>query len=487
MKRTGIVLLIVVAGIAIASYLVASGWSDGHDDTSPERSPFPKPHGIMLIVIDTLRADRLGCYGYERPTSPHLDKLARESVLFETVMAQSAFTLVSHKSLFTSQYPLELARATTNADLETLVALPDHRGYLVSTFRDLETPLLIDGLRAEGYGAAAFTDGVWMARGMGFEEYFDVYNDERGHLRMILPRAFRWLSANRDAPFFLFVHTFDTHAPYVCQEPFNSMFCPDHSRHISLARRCNQVNCGEPALMQIDLSEADIRAIGDHYDGQIACADTYLDKCFTALREMKLYDEMLLIVTSDHGESLGEHDQIGHGGLYLEQLMVPLIIKFPASWGVAPARIKEPVELVDVMATVYHVCGLGLPEGSAGRSLLPLLDGGSWSRRYLIAQTAHQEGRGGLTNAAKRAILEPGRWLLIHDATADAMELFDLQADPKGFAEVAEPKPPEGGRLLKTLMAQDPRGGQEEFTEAEAPELTEEQLRQLRSLGYIGD
>ena len=478
--------IFVLLALAVAGVL-GHGCSPREGDPSPRQKPFPKARGVMLIIIDTLRADRLGCYGYHRRTSPNLDNLARESVLFETVMAQSAFTLVSHKSLFTAQYPLNLARTTTNADLKTLAALPDPHGYLVSTFRNLKTPLLIDGLRRHGYQAAAFTDGIWMSRNMGFDEFFDVYNDERGHLREIFPRTFRWLSANLEAPFFVFVHTYDTHAPYVCEEPYNSLFCHDHTRHISLARRCNQVDCGEPSLMKIELTEADLRAIPDHYDGKIACADSYIGKCFGALRKLNLYDEILLIITSDHGESLGEHDQIGHGGLYLEQLMIPLIIKFPASWEVAPARIKEPVELVDVMATVYDACGLELPESSAGRSLLPLLRGGPWSRRHLIAQTTNREGRGGLSNAAKRAVLDPGRWLLIHDAAAESMELFNVQADPKGLTDVAARKPPAGAGLLKTLMAHDPSRGQDEFTEPGAPELSAEQLRQLRSLGYVGD
>ncbi|MBU0719206.1 MAG: sulfatase [Planctomycetes bacterium] len=441
---------------------------------------------VILIVIDTLRADRLGCYEYERPTSPTLDELAGESVLFETVMAQSAFTLISHKSMFTSRYPLQLAQETTNANLQTLAALKDPEDFLVSTFRNLKTPLLTDGLRQHGYVTTAFTDGGWMSRDMGFDPYFDTYNDEAGHLAAILPRAYRWMYANRDRPFFSFIHTYDTHAPYVSREPYDSMFCHDHSQHISLEGRCAQVDCGAPPLMKIELTPTDVQAVSDHYDGSIACADAYLKECFNVLRGMELYDETLLIVTSDHGEALGEHEQIGHGGLYLEHLLVPLIIKFPASWNVPAARISNPVELVDVMATVYDACGLELPVGAAGRSLLPLIRGGRWARRHLVAQTSHMEGRGAKTSAARRAVLEPGRWLLIHDAQTDTQELFDLIADPLGLTNVAGRVPPPA-ELFRALLTRDVTEVDEEFAVPEGSEMTEEQLRRLRSLGYVGD
>ena len=123
------------------------------------------------------------------------------------------------------------------------------------------------------------------------------------------------------------------------------------------------------------LRPVDLQAISDHYDGGIASADAYLGELFAEFRRLQLYDEALIVVTSDHGESLGEHDQIGHGGLYLEQLLVPLIIKLPASWAAPRGRVAQPVALLDVLPTILSACGIPLPADLDGRSLLPLLWG----------------------------------------------------------------------------------------------------------------
>ena len=451
-------------------------------DASAKR---PGPN-VILISVDTLRADRLGCYGYQRPTSPFLDALAATSVRFHTTMAQATFTLVSHKSIFSAKYPLRLAQEATNADMKTLIGLAQQEPYMVSTFRGITSPLLVGTLRQHGYKTAAFTDGVWMSREMGFGGGFDIYNDERGNLARILPRAHAWLKDNGQSPFFLFIHTYDTHAPYVCPEPFNSKFCRDHSGHIDLDERCCQIDCGRPPLMAIDLTATDYRAISDHYDGKIACADAYLGRFFDELRKMNLYEETLLIVASDHGESLGERAQVGHGGLYIEQVLVPLIIKFPNSWKVAPVVIEEPVELVDIMPTVFECCGLKLPGERDGRSLWSLVRGGRSGRQYVVSQTAHGEGRDCVTNMAKRAVLDRRGWLLIHDARADSMELYNLHADPTGMRSVTTTEGTPATEMLAALTDRDIKAAQAEFAEPEAVQMSEELQEQLRSLGYVG-
>ena len=440
------------------------------------------PQCVVLISLDTLRADRLRLYGYERDTAPRLDALARESVVFATVAAQATQTLVSHKSIFTGKYPLRLLGETTHADLARLSSLNQPADYLVAAFQDLKGELLIGGLRERGYVTAAFTDGGWMRREMGFADGFDVFDDRGGHLAGILPRAYKWLAQHRRRRFFLFIHTYDTHCPYTCREPYNSLFCPDHTRHIPL-----EGMCGKPELMNQRLTEADRQAISDHYDGGIASADAWVGELLDKLRELKLYDRALIIVTSDHGDSLGEHDQIGHGGLYLEQLLVPLIIKFPAGWQVGPGVITDPVEMVDVLPTVYEACGLEVPEGLDGRSLLPLVREGETQRRFLVAQTTFREGRRSLTNPAKRAVLDPGRWLLIHDARTPSLELFDLQADPRGLTDVAGQAPAELGQLLAVLTAHDQSSSEGRFIRPEPAPMSEELKRQLESLGYVGD
>lgn len=465
-------------GVLLGAALLVAGC--GERDSGSAAAVWKPPGHVILISLDTLRADRLGCYGYERDTSPNLDKLAEEAVVFATVGAQATQTLISHKSLLTAKYPLRLVHETTGADLQTLGTLPQANRLVVDTFAHLKSKPLLAGFQSAGYATAAFTDGRWMSRAMGFDEGFDDFNDAGGHLSGILPRVHDWLIPHRRAKFFLFVHAYDTHCPYVCREPFNSKFCPDHTRHIPLAGKC-----GKPDLMSMSLRPEDLRAISDHYDGGIASADDYVGRLIARLRELDLYDEALLVVTSDHGESLGTHEQIGHGGLYVEQLLVPLIVKFPHSWNVPPQRVAAPVALLDVMPTLCAAGGIEVPADLDGRSLLPLLRGEPWPRRNLVAQITYNEGRQAITNAAKRAVLVPGHWLLIHDAATPLVELFDLQADASGLTPVAAQPPELLPRLLAALAEHDPGAAAGGFTAPERVEMSAELKQQLEALGYV--
>ena len=390
--------------------------------------------------------------------------------------------MISHKSIFWAKYPLGLIHQVTGADLKTLRSLDRPQQFLVRTFRNLRAGSLVEQLGDHGYLTAAFTDGGWMSREMGFANAFDKYNDVGGHFAAILPRVSDWLSGHYDQPFFLFVHAYDIHCPYVCREPYNSLYCLDHSRHVPLAGRC-----GKPHLMNMVLNDADLQAISDHYDGGIASADAYVGELLDELRQLRLYDEALIVVTADHGESLGEHDQIGHGGLYLEQLLVPLIVKFPASWQIAPAVIDDPVEMVDVMPTVCDACGLDLPDHLDGRSLLPLIRDGEGGRRYLIAQTTYREGRQAISNPAKRAILVPERWLLIHDSRLQSMELFELSMDSRGHVHGADHGAAEVVELMTALAAHDPANVEGERTESGTPGTSNELKRLFRFPGYVGE
>lgn len=451
----------------------------------PTDTPAPRPDPpelVLLISLDTLRPDRLGCYGHDRDTSPQLDRLAAQGVVFATVAAQATQTLISHKSLLAAQYPLRLARETTNADLETLKGLQKPTKYIQATFGRTKATPLVATLRDAGYLTAAFTDGIWMTRHLGFETGFAHFDERAGHLQAILPRLQTWLQTHSTGRRFVFLHAYDVHCPYWCREPFNSRFCTDHTRHLDL-----RGICGKTGLMNMQLTADDLRAISDHYDGGIASADAYLGTLFDALREMDLYDQALIVFTSDHGESLGGHGQIGHGGLYLEQLMVPLIFKFPASWKLQPQVIGDPVELLDVMPTILEACNVELPPALDGRSLLPVQGHTPPAARYLVTQMTFREGPESISNPAKRSILEPGRWLLIHDARAPALELFDLTADPAGLVDVADRKLSSILPLMAALADRDQGRATDRFVQPQTVQISDQLRKELESLGYVGD
>ena len=471
--------------LSVAVLLLAAGCSPREQPAVPNREP---PELILLISLDTLRADRLGCYGADRNTSPNLDKLAAEGVRFTTVAAQATQTLISHKSMFAAKYPLRLARDTNNATLERLATVAEPLKYMVATFQHPNAEPLVSRLRNHGWTTAAFTDGGWMTRQFGFARGFNNFDQHGGRLQAILPRVYAWLSRNMTGRRFLFIHAFDTHCPYWCREPYNSIFCPDHSKHVQLENRCgSQSRGGKTGLMHMDLSKADLQAVSDHYDGGVASADAHMGELFHKLRKLGLYDEALIVVTSDHGESLGLHGQIGHGGLYLEQLMVPLIVKFPASWNLTPAVSPTPVELVDVMPTILDVSGLEVPDDIDGRSLLPAVRSGGRGRRQLITQMTFKEGPESISNPCKRALLDPGRWLLIHDARSRTAQLFNLTTDPRGLTNLADEHPALLVNLAATLAAREAGQPTGEFLEPEHVEISDELRQELESLGYVED
>ncbi len=440
--------------------------------------------GVVLVSLDTLRPDRLEVYGYRRETAPRLAELARDALVFDSALAQSTQTLLSHKSLFAARYPLRVLAEQTNAGLEELERVEKPHRLVVDAFRSADSGELLRLLGAGGYRSAAFTDGGWMKEGFGFEESFDQYSSRGGRLRGIVPRALRWLRREPGRPFFLFLQSYDAHCPYERREPFNSLYCRDHTDHVELAGKCGK---GPDGLASEPLSERDLQAVSDHYDGGISSLDVAFGELIDGLRRQGLYDSTLIVVTSDHGEALGEHGQIGHGGLYLEQLRVPLVVKLPAGFGVPPGRIAAPVGLVDLMPTVLEICGVEPQAGLDGRSLLPLLGRGAAEREYAVAQIAYREGPQGITNPLKRALFEPGGWLLIEDAGDESVELFDLATDPLGLEDVAAAHPSEVERLLEALRRHDPGPRPVGLVTPRGEELSEEVERELRALGYLGN
>jgi arylsulfatase A-like enzyme len=440
----------------------------------------PAAELVVLISLDTLRADHLAAYGYGRETAPILTALASEGVLFRTVCAQASQTLVSHKSLLTGKYPSTLMREETGADLVDLVGLEgDRQSYLVDTFSAVR-PTLAEIFRSGGFATCALTDGAWMGRATGFDGGFTTFDDSGGGLEALVPRAAAWLAGLEGARGFLFLHAYDVHCPYPTREPYDSAFCRDHAAHLDLSGKC-----GKGELHALTLSAEDRAALVDHYDGGIASADAWLGVLFEALRAAGLYERALIVVTSDHGESLGERGVYGHGGLYPEQLLVPLIVKPPEAWKLAPREVSEPIELVDLHPTLLALVHLARPDDLDGRSLVPTLFRGVRGKDYLAAQTTFEEAPEFRSSPAKRALLRPGRWQILDDAERGTAEFFALEHDPLALAPIAL-GPDELSPLLDLLLEHRP-GRRAPRSRAATPVFQPELLRELEALGYGGN
>jgi arylsulfatase A-like enzyme len=312
-------------------------------------------YNLLLISIDTLRADHLKCYGYDKDTAPCLDELAKEGVLFEDLTAASPWTVPSHMSMFTSLYPSVHGVQDVNSQL----------GDAVGT--------LAQCLAQSGYMTMAFVAGPILARRYGFDRGFLYYDDftaemkRRGIARRvrnpeIANLAMEWLKNHASETFFLFVHYFDCHFPY---EPPGS-----------LAKRFAGEHMVEESSCGITRPPDYVNGTMSAYDGVIAYTDDHVGKILNLLQELGLSDKTLVIVLSDHGEGFFEHGTVEHGNsVYEELLHVPLIMRLP---GVVPAgrRIGGNISHVDLMPTVLGLLGVAGPSHMQGIDLSPVIRGG---------------------------------------------------------------------------------------------------------------
>ena len=254
---------------------------------------------IILVSADTLRPDHLGCYGYRRETSAHIDALARDSVLFERTYASSPWTLPSHVSLLTALHGL------------------NHQVYWVDEKMDPSLITLAEILRQSHFFCQAFTGSGFVSSSYGFSRGFDFYRGYEGHgihedsAERVALAVLDWLEGNSDKDFFLFIHTYQTHSPYACPSPYNTAFLEENARWAGLD--VMEYLGGKPGLFKT-LPDEERRNLLDLYDGEILYLDETLTKPLTAkLRELGIYDETLIVFTSDHGEEFFEHGGWTHG------------------------------------------------------------------------------------------------------------------------------------------------------------------------------
>lgn len=313
--------------------------------------------GYILISLDTLRADRLGSYGYEPPTSPFLDRLAAErAVLFEQAWVQYPSTLTSHMSMLTGLYPGE------------------HGVYPPYSFLSKDIPMLPEVFQGAGFRTGAVTEGGFMRGRYGFRRGFEHFQarDRRkpDDVEKTFERGLRFLRGlGEEDNFFLFLHTYATHAPYDPPQRLRDLFwegeVPENAFFPSGDALTEHNNRG-------DLLDDDVRDYFNAlYDAGIRYLDEVLESFFNEVDVMGLMDDITVVITSDHGEELQDHGRMNHTQLYEEILRVPLLVIHP---DVAPARRSQPVESIDIMPTLLEIAGLP-PTPLSGQSLVPQLTG----------------------------------------------------------------------------------------------------------------
>lgn len=427
---------------------------------------------IILISLDTLRADHLGCYGYVRPTSPNLDELAKDSVLFEKVYAQSPWTLPSHTSML---YSLNTA---------------SHQVYYNDQRIDQSLPSLSSILKNSGYETYAFTGGGYVSNLFGFAKGFNWYEEPVGGRHAVLSEyeaeelyshTAEWLKNYKDRPFFLFLHTFQIHGPYHSPPPWNTMFLDEDSRWERMAlRRFLDSN------PDYSFSKNEIENIIALYDSEIRYTDeTLIKPLVDSLKQLDIYDQTLLIITSDHGEEFFEHKGWLHGGaLYNEQLHVPLIIKFPES-EFKGTRVKSICRSIDIMPTIFEALSIKYDKNQFdGKSLLDMIKGKEKSDRKFISDLAYKDI---LDPCPAQVSTNKDNLKIIVEKSTDGikkMEIFNIEKDPTEQINLLREKRELGFNLLKEL---DSYYEEKSKIQRQIQKITlDEKLKEkLKALGYI--
>jgi len=420
----------------------------------------PRPRNLVLVSIDTLRPDLLGCYGHERPTSPALDTLAAGGVLFETALAAAPWTLPSHASLLTGLYPSRHGVRRAGA------VLPD----------DVVT--WAAWLRERGFTTSAIVNSHWLGRETRLERGFDGFvwveeNVRRRRPSRVGELAARWLAEGPAEPFFLFLHFYDVHSDYASLPSYEERFRqPYDGPADGSTRQLRAVREGRASL-----GPDDVRHLLDLYAAGVRQMDDALARLLRALRDLGLRENTLLVVTSDHGEEFLEHEGVLHGRTqYEEVLRVPLILAGP---GVpAGVRVREPVSLVDVMPTALTLLALPAPAGLDGLDLGPLFAGAgaTLGERILFAEADWRNEEDDVLRAVRS-----GRYKLLVDRRSGARRLFDLDRDPGERVDV-QADHPELARQLHAALEAFARGAREVAPPAE---LTPEERERLQALGYL--
>jgi arylsulfatase A-like enzyme len=441
---------------AAAAGLILAVWGGTTMLTEPPmallRSDLQGRPNLVLITIDTLRADRLSCYGYDRIATEGMDRLAAEGVLFEDAQVQSPWTLSSLASILTSTYP------SVNGVLTGLNRLDEARVTLAEV------------LREKGYVTQAIVTNGWLETNFGLnqgfegyyhpDDYFATYRfrgligeriarrflrekmemTNRHRAEHLSDRAVQWLRSHRDQNFFLWLHYIDPHDPYAPPPPYNKIWDADYqgrwreSTGVIFNLRIGQV-----------LTAEEMTHIEALYDGEVAYCDAHVARVLAELDSLGLTANTLVVLTSDHGEEFWDHGGVMHGHtLYDECVRVPLLMRFPDRLP-AGVRMENRVQLLDLTPTVCDLLNVHPPPEAQGRSFKPQLLGEPAAEEPVFTEA--------LLYFGEKKSVQAGPFKLVKTFATDRYELYDAERDPQETANLAALRPALVDSLARVLEA----------------------------------
>ncbi|MBI4161969.1 MAG: sulfatase [Acidobacteria bacterium] len=419
----------------------------------------PSPPNLLIVTLDTTRADHLSCYGYPHPTSPNIDRIARGGVLFESATTQIPLTGPAHASLMTSRHPRSHGAVRNGVPMRA------------------DVPTLAEVLRGHGYATGAFVSGWTLRRNLtGLDRGFDRFDDRlEDRYRVVNAQrtadqatdlALQWIGERKGRPFFLWVHYFDPHSPYRRHPEFYRLPAGGSSGRNEFGYPLEKVA---------------------RYDSEIGFTDREIGRLLGAVDRSGTGPDTLVVITGDHGESFGDHGYVGHGRrVYEANLHVPLIVRFPRNLP-GGGRSSHPAQTIDVMPTVLALLGVPGPMGMEGRDLGPALRGTT----DLPEPEIYFETFAGARKKFWRVFSPPlagvpirvgrriGAWKYIYDPKTGEHELYDLATDPAETINRIRDHPEFLGLGRHCLD----RHGNHGLRADQA--LSQEDRRTLKSLGYL--
>jgi arylsulfatase A-like enzyme len=471
-RRTGLALLVFVVCTNLAVVVKRAFFEPDRPD-------------IVLVYLDALRSDHLGCYGYDRRTSPCIDRLAGQGARFEQVISQAPSTFPSVHSAFTSK--------TASHFLDANGCLPPRHLTLAEC------------LKNRGYTTVAISSSPVVTRSNtayslgGFEQGFDVFDESVAYgpetnwqwrsPEGVVEKALKWVD-KADRPLFLFLYIVDPHSDYRCPEPFNSRFDPSYIGKEEVARG-KVASYEEKTLKGLDpgLDERDIRHLVALYDGEIAYADSQLARLVTHLEQRGRLDGTVLALTSDHGEEFLEHGGLQHGyTLYNEVIRVPLVIRYPPRIPEGTVIQGRVLESLDMTPTLLDLAGMAKPAGMQGESLMAMIrDREATWRAHAVSESPFADKKALVTGRWKY-IFSPGTRPLhptLRAETGPARSLYDLEEDAGELRDVYAEHPEIAAGLHAILLDSLPRAERERLAVRKDLEMHPDVREQLKSLGYL--
>lgn len=462
----------------VASLLLAGCSPAPQPPGAPASRTRQQLQGAVLFLLDTVRADHVTCYGYARPTTSALARIAEQGVVFEKVIASAPWTLPSVQTILSAQ---GLDRAAT----------AEHK----------LSASVVESIRRAGYATGAATEGGFVSKAFGFDRGFDEYYEEEGAVQLVRPdkprnpnpsggidrtfaKAREWLGKHRNEKFFLLVHTYEPHAPHDR---------PTFTPGLPVPRFGPIFTIETGALLRagrIPFGEAELRYLEALYDGGVHEADRHVGAFLDFLGEVGLADRTLVAVTSDHGEELGDHYPAfsgNHGhSLHDELLLVPLVLHDPTN-DYPVRRVRSQVRTIDILPTIAEILGAPVEYPADGASLVPVLLGKETEGRIASG--------GGTKYGPEQVFVRHGGYKLIRVTDPSPkrepvlpppppVQLYDLVRDPRERTNLAQPRPEivrQMERLLEAARATGKVGDALPPPEEMDPELRE----RLRSLGYL--